>query len=161
MRVPEWLVWTSAIASVVGAVLSLGVFVAALRWRHMAEGLVLGIRLRSLAAELADIQAQLADLEGALQHRTAQLASYIALRAETHVGVLLARRGAQVPADDFADLNAVRALLLRVRQDLSGGKQAQDVTARCVAQTRRCSSLLATALGHAQSLVDASVGKEP
>jgi hypothetical protein len=161
MRVPEWLSWTAAIASIAGFVLSATVLAVACLWRRMAEGLLRAVRVHSLAEELGDLQSEVAELAEALVRGEAQMSRYIAQRAQARVGAVLARRGATLTGDDLTDLNRVRGLLAGVHQELSGRDELPpSAFQKCATHVTRSGGLLATVLGHTQSSVDLSVGKE-
>jgi len=161
MPVPDWLAWTSAVASIAGFALSAAVLVVACLWRRMATELLAAVRHRSLAEELGDVQSELAALSDALHQRDTVTARYIAQRAQHRVSTTLARRGASLTADDLSDLNAVRSLLVRLQRGLSGaGDVGPGGLLEATSRARRCQSLLAAVLGHVQSSVDLSLEKE-
>jgi len=160
MRVPEWFAWASGIASIVGGIASLGVFVAALLWRRMARRLLSAVRIRSLADELVRLQAAAARLMTALQSERFGEARAVVSVLRTDVHTVLGRQRGTLAQSDLVNLGRVRDLARQVEEALPvSGAPDPGVSERATRRVQECGDLLAEALGHAQAGIDTTAGE--
>ncbi|MBM3471984.1 MAG: hypothetical protein FJX75_01765 [Armatimonadetes bacterium] len=148
---PEWLSWTAAIASIVGAVVSLGVFAAALAWGRRAQRLLEEVRVRTLSEELAALQHDAEQLTAALRSGHQDEARLLAQQVHRSAAAVAAREPRALNTDDIGDLHRVRGHVARIADALTAGPMGDEDVYAAVRRSRECGSLLATVRAHVQS----------
>jgi len=153
MRVPEWVSWTAAIASIAGLILSAIVLVVACLWRRMAERLLLAVQGRTLAEELARLRTEAEHLVTSVSRRQPAEARPTVRRLRADVGAILARRAPVMGPSDITDLNRVHTLTQKIDERLATdcGEEAWEQLRR---DCRRCADFATTVLGHVQRALD-------
>lgn len=140
----------SAILSVGGALVSLGLLVVALLWARREQWLLEQVRAREVVQELDELLRLSGELNSALRHGRYDTARLIAHQVRLGTRSLLARGSAALSPDDISDLHRVSGQMDRLTKSLEDAMIREEVAHDVLRKSHVCDGILVTILGHVQ-----------